>query len=97
MEIFGEGKRPTRYINHDHHNYVERCSSHMEKKGALDKTDASHIFSWSLYNVFATHMKKRKIMTEVQFEVFCCEMNQAANLRIKSVKGNRVTDEFRDF
>lgn len=36
-------------------------------------------------------------MTEAQFDLFCQEMNQAANLRIKSVKGNRETDEYRDF
>jgi hypothetical protein len=93
FEILGEGKRPVRYINHDHRNYVERCSSHMQKKGVLGVTDASHIFSWSLYNVFATNMRKRKRMTDEQFDLFCQEMNQADNLRIKTVKGNRETDE----
>ena len=69
----------------------------MKKKGVLGKTDASHIFSWALYNVYATNMPKRKKMTEEQHDLFCQEMNQTDNLRLKTVKGNRGTDEFRDF
>ncbi len=36
-------------------------------------------------------------MTSDQFDLFCYEMNQESNLRMKTVKGNRDTDEFRDY
>lgn len=61
------------------------------------KTHAAHIFSWSLYNVIATHSKLRVKMSDEQLKLFCKEMNQASNLRIKTVNGNIQEDEFRDY
>jgi hypothetical protein len=73
-----------------------RCNKYRSKKGTAGETDASFVFSWSLYNVFATNSRKKE-MTSDQFDLFCYEMNQESNLRMKTVKGNRDTDEFRDY
>jgi hypothetical protein len=61
----------------------------MGKKGNSDnETEAGHIFSWCLYNVFVTNMKPFKKMNAKQLKLFCQEMNAAENLRIKSKHGN---------
>lgn len=36
-------------------------------------------------------------MSDEQLKLFCKEMNQASNLRIKTVNGNIQEDEFRDY
>ena len=50
----------------------------MGKRGdSDDETEAGHIFSWCLYNVFVTNMRPLKKMNAKQLKLFCQEMNAA--------------------
>lgn len=42
-------------------------------------------------------MNAMKPMTKQESELFCREMNSDANLRIKTKKGNQITDESADY
>ena len=75
---------------------VERTTLGQAKRGyADDGTQAAHIFSFGLANAILTHTPGRPLGEQGRRE-FIRDMNDDANLRIKSQHGNVVLDERRD-
>ena len=83
------------YINNDSARYVQ-SSNYKQKKGSrADGTDAAHKLSWELINAVGTHTGGRPLGDYGRGNLER-DMNSRDNLRIKSMRGNRVLDRRRD-